>query len=384
MNFKFESAMKALTLWLPALLISGCAALPSQVKFPEGSAKLKPADALQADVEDSAIPRITSAEFGANQAELFARTWRQADRHLLLERDVLNNGQFGMVVSGAYNTVKGNLTAAKWALAGAGGTGLVLDRYQVEAQALAYRQGAQSMDCVRREIEAVPKSIWGQFVSGDFAMNADKLNDAIGEDKAKDAYDALSRLLVDIHDVLSEIANKVYENVSSKAVRIPKADDIVNAVKDQQLSQADTKLKAAAFAQARAGGTDSLERIRRLQASVDENQRAMGPLQAEVQRFQTRDADAVALASGTVVPKAGKPISAELKQRVDAYVRLQEELRAKVTYHQELTRQLQAVSGGLTPLVTAARGKAFPSTNAIEAALRLPGQMKTCVKAEVP
>ncbi|MGM9488219.1 hypothetical protein [Ideonella sp. YS5] len=77
------------------------------------------------------IPTVTDGLKAAQLAGVFAQTWREANRELLLERDLLNNGQFGFALGAAYNTVKQNLTAAKWAFAGAGGPGLVLDRYQI-------------------------------------------------------------------------------------------------------------------------------------------------------------------------------------------------------------------------------------------------------------
>lgn len=247
-------------------LLAGCSALPSLVQGPKPAELNTPAAALATTSNSFDVPTIKKGGDAAAIAGLYARKWRDAARERLVERDVLNNTQFGLVVGGAVSAAKNSLTTAKWLLAGAGGTGLVSDRYQVEAQGIAYKQGAEAMECMRNEVNLVPSSIWSQY-GADGELLGQGLNDGT-DAKVNETKEALEVLLRVIHDRLSQATNKLYENVSSKSLRVPKADDIAKAVSDQQRTSAESGDKANAFTQARTKALVALNNPDRVQGQV--------------------------------------------------------------------------------------------------------------------
>ena len=87
-------------------------------------------------------------------------------------------------------------------------------------------------------------------------MDATNLQ-GVGIEKAQEAYESLTTLLPAIYTSMSTISNAVSDNVSSKTVRVPKADDIANAVKAQQLMAKDAEDKATALQRASQPGANT-------------------------------------------------------------------------------------------------------------------------------
>ena len=343
---------------MPVVLLAGCGAFPSQVRNPSTTAMNDPAKFLATgDDGGPAVPSVKDGLLAAKQAEVFARTWRTAGQELLLARDTLNNAQFGLVVAGVYNTVRNAMPAGKWALAGAGGVAVVADRYQIEAQATAYRQGAEVMECVRYALEMVPTTVWRQYdANGMLQMNVSGLQGA-GIEKAQEAYDSLTTLLPAVYNTMSSVSNRVFDNVSSKTLRVPKGDDIVKAVQDQQMAAKEADDKAKALYRASRSGANTpaddaeLQQLQHDLETVKDQERRVSSLQSQSrERVLPGDADVSALSR----------------------------LQADTSSRKALIQRRIAAIQGQGALVAAKAGEAFPSKPAIEMALKLPATLKTC------
>lgn len=376
---------KALLKAAPAVLLAGCGAFPSQVQNPSTATMTDPAAFLATSDGGASVPTVKDGLLAAKRAEAFARTWRNANKELLLARDSLNNAQFGLVVAGVYNTVRNSMPAGKWALAGAGGVGVVADRYQIEAQATAYRQGAEVMECVRSSIEMVPASIWAQYDStGLLQMDVTNLQGA-GIEKAQEAYDSLTTLLPSIFSTMSNISNKVFDNVSSKVLRVPKADDIVKAVQEQQMSAKDSSDKAKALYQASKPGanTDAAEEeLRELQNDLelakDREHRTESSIAALTQAYPVLKSNSADIAAA----KAKSKDRAALQIAESDLSTLRSQQATATTRRSSLQGQITAIKSR-TALVTQKVGTSFPSKPAIELALKLPAALKAC-EANLP
>jgi len=380
-----EDAMQKLLVHTSLItLLAGCSAFPSQVQNPTAADKQNPSVFLAKSSSGPSVPTTKSGPEAAKQAEVFARTWRSANQELLLERDLVNNAQFGLLVAGVYNTVRNSMPAGKWALAGAGGVGLLLDRYQTEAQALAYRQGADAMECVRTSVELVPSSLWAQYdADGLLAIQTTQLEGA-GIEKAQEAIDSLSTLLLTIHATLSNVVNKVYENVSSKAVRVPKADDIVKAVEAQKLSAPDSDKKALALSLASKTGANSesaVEELRQLQADLDlvtndeikTNQRIADLRQANPALMS----DSPAAVAGGKKPRN----TAQTSPGAAVVARLTEQALLAQDERKKITQKIASIKGRAA--LVASKSGPFPAKPAIEMALQLPSSLRAC-EAKLP
>lgn len=381
---------KSLLTAAPAALLAGCAAFPSQVQNPPAAALSNPTTFLASGDGGSSIPTVTNPLLAAKQAETFARTWRAASRELGFERDALNNSQFGLVVAGVYNTVRNSMPAGKWALAGAGGVGLLADRYQIEAQALAYKQGAEVMECVRSSIEMVPKTVWDQYdtTSGLLQMDVTNLQGA-GIEKAQEAYDSMTTLLPAIFTSMSTISNKVSDNVSSKTVRVPKADDIANAVKAQQLTAKDAEDKAKALQQASQTGANTeaaaqtLQVLQRSAAAAEEDVRRADQNIATITESQpVLKATSQHIAAEKAKLQA-KPADLAAFERVVTSLKDQRNLKAAAIAEKLRVDDLIIEVVNRPPLVMAKAATTFPSKPAIELALKLPAALKAC-EANLP
>ena len=377
---------KALLCSAPIALLAGCAAFPSQVKNPPAATMNDPTAFLATSDGDSSVPTVKDGPMAAKRAEAFARTWRIADKELLFARDLLNNGQFGLVVAGVYNTVRNSMPAGKWALAGAGGIGLLADRYQIEAQALSYRQGAEVMECVRTAIEMVPATVWSQYdsSSGLLQMDVTKL-EGLGIEKAQEAYESLTTLFPTIYTTMANITNKVSDNVSSKTVRVPKADDIVQAAEAQKMAAKDADDKAKALHQASKSGANTpavnqelqdlqhdLELARGREASAS---RSISALTDAHPVFKLNPAD-IASAKAKSKDRAAFQIAESdlgtLRSQRDAAIAEKAHFVARID---SINRR--------TALVFPKAGQPFPSKPAIELALKLPTTLSAC-EAKLP
>lgn len=373
-----------------AALLAGCAAFPSQVQNPPATTLSNPTALLATGDGGSSVPTVTNPLLAAKQAEAFARTWRAASKGLGFERDVLNNGQFGLVVAGVYNTVRNSMPAGKWGLAGAGGVGLLADRYQIEAQALAYRQGAEVMECVRASIEMIPKTVWDQYdpTSGLLQMDATNLQ-GVGIEKAQEAYESLTTLLPAIYTSMSTISNAVSDNVSSKTVRVPKADDIANAVKAQQLMAKDAEDKATALQRASQPGANTeavKEQLQVLQKSAalaeEDVRRADRNIAAITQAQPVLKSTSQHIAAEKAKLKS-KPADLAAFEVAQSSLNEQRSLKASAIEEKRRVDDLIVDLVNRRALVVAKVSTSFPSKPAIELALKLPTALKTC-EAKLP
>lgn len=381
---------KSLLTAAPAALLVGCAAFPSQVQNPPATTLSNPTTFLATGDGGSSVPTVTNPLLAAKQAEAFARIWRAASKELGFERDVLNNGQFGLVVAGVYNTVRNSMPAGKWGLAGAGGVGLLADRYQIEAQALAYRQGAEVMECVRASIEMVPKTVWDQYdtASGELQMDASNLQ-GVGIEKAQEAYESLTTLLPAIYTSMSTISSAVSDNVSSKTVRVPKADDIANAVKAQQLTAKDAEEKAKALQQASQPGANTEaanEQLQALQKSAalaeEDVRRADRNIAAITQAQPILKSTSQRIAAEKAKLKS-KPVDLTAFEVAEGSLNEQRSLKATAIEAKLRADDLIVNLVNRPALVVAKVSTSFPSKPAIELALKLPTALKTC-EAKLP
>ena len=117
------------------------------------------------------------------------------------------------------------------------------DKYQIEAQALAYDQGAAAMECVRSEVAAIPEVFWPIYKDGALLISTD---DVKGQKDAQAAYDTLKVLWRTVNMKMGTIANRVRSNVSAKRINVPTVEQVTAAVtaKQQQQPQADSNGKA--------------------------------------------------------------------------------------------------------------------------------------------
>lgn len=357
--------------WIVATLLSGCAAFPSQVSNPEGG---------------PAIPAIKNVSDAKSKAKAFADTWRQAKTDLLLERDVLNNSQFALAIAGAYNTARQALTPAKWALAGAGGVGLVLDRYQVEAQALAYGQGAAAMDCLGSRISEVPNTFWSKFdpMTGEFMMNVKDIPDGEGDDVVQ-AYETLQGSLVAVQMELSDVSAKVNATVGSKALKVPDAADIKKAVQDEQNSahKSDEQAKKLAGGPVSQSDVDAMSALDRSDADLtaqvaslaESFQTLAAKNPAAALRAQADFARATVMRHQSPTLRA-TPSAAQLE--MEDLLRQRAETEALIRNIRAQRSRLASTSIRLLVSRTAVAGVPEPSRQAIKLALQLPKAMKAC------
>ncbi|MGM9488218.1 hypothetical protein [Ideonella sp. YS5] len=100
-------------------------------------------------------------------------------------------------------------------------------------------------------IETVPSTVWNHYGKEDglFDMAIAEVP-AAGEESALVAYEKLSGLLKAVQANLRDLANKIFDNVSSKTLKVPKPSEIAQAVKDQQAASEDADKESRAFAKA--------------------------------------------------------------------------------------------------------------------------------------
>lgn len=223
-----------------AVLLGGCSAFPSQVELPD-TTRVKDGTTAY-DLSDvgpytGVFPREFERLRLLDQAGLYAGTWRKAARERRLERDIGANAQFGMAVAGAYNVARSRVAPGKWWLAGAGGLGLVQDKYKVEAQALHYSQAADAMECVRASIADVPPALWLAYDKGELLAAVSDLPADVDPDLER-AHSTLSTLFLTINERMSEILHRLEAHLESDKLSVPKADEIKKAATDQVANEA--------------------------------------------------------------------------------------------------------------------------------------------------
>jgi hypothetical protein len=357
--------------WIVAILLSGCAALPSQVSNPPGGA---------------AIPAIKSVSDATNNAKAFADTWRKAKTELLLERDVLNNSQFALAVAGAYHTARRALTPAKWSLAGAGGVGLVLDRYQVEAQALAYGQGAAAMECLGARVSEVPNTFWSKFdpTTGEFTMDLKDIPAGEGDDLAQ-AYETLQGSLIAVQNELTDVSAKVNSNVSSKALKVPDAGDIKKAVQDEQnaAQKSDEQAKKLAGGPVPQSDLDAMSALDRFDAdltaqvaSLAESFQTLAARNPAAARNAQAEFARATLTRNQPPTLRATPSAAQLE--MEDLLRQRGETEALIRNIRAQKSRLAASNIRLLVSRTTIKGVPEPSKQAIKLALQLPKAMKAC------
>jgi hypothetical protein len=225
------------TLMLAAALLAGCGAFPSQVKkvpIPDehGAYNLS-------EVKEyiGVSPLEHDQKRLLNQTALYAGTWNKAASDLRLERDIGNNGQFIMTLAGAYNVARSRLTPGKWWLAGAGGTGLILDRYQIDIQATHYEQAADAMLCARAAIADVSETFWKIYdENGQISAVLSDIPPEATDDRGV-GYETLSDLFLTINTKLGVIASRLRKNLNSDKLKPPSADEITKAVTAKQQTE---------------------------------------------------------------------------------------------------------------------------------------------------
>lgn len=223
-----------------AVLLGGCAALPSQIELPD-TTKVKDGttayDLSTVGPYMGVYPRESERGRLLDQAGLYAGTWRKAARERRLERDIGSNAQFAMAVAGAYNVARSRLTPGKWWLAGAGGLGLVQDKYKVESQALHYSQAADAMECVRASVADVPPLLWLAYDNGELLAAVSDLPANLDPDLEK-AHATLSTLFLTINEKMSDIVHRLETHLESDKLSVPKADEIKKAATEQVANEA--------------------------------------------------------------------------------------------------------------------------------------------------
>jgi hypothetical protein len=238
-----NSVLRHLAVGLATVAIAvglyGCGTYPSRVALPD-SHSVKDGDYapdLSKISKDLGIyPLETDHKKVLDQASLYVGTWRGASRELLTERDTASNLQFASMIAAAYQAVRGNTRSAKWYVAGAGGLGLLQDRYHIEAHALLYRHAADAMQCLRTAIATVPEPLWIAYdeKTGDFRLSTAETTSVLDEDGTQ-AADVLSILFRTINGKMTEIVRRLVEGMESDKVVVPSASEITAAVtKDMQ------------------------------------------------------------------------------------------------------------------------------------------------------
>lgn len=267
-----------------AVVLAGCAAFPSQMELPD-TTKFKDGttayDLSTVGQYTGVYPRESERGRLLDQTGLYAGTWRKAARERRLERDLGSNAQFAMAVAGAYNVARSRVTPGKWWLAGAGGLGLVQDKYKVESQALHYSQAADAMECVRASVADVPPALWQAYDNGELLVAVSDLPTDLDSDLEK-AHALLSTLFLTVNEKMSEIVHRLEAHLESDKLSVPKADEIKKAATEQVVNDAPAERAGMKMASAVVNAQNLLPQARQ------GNTRAVNGLSTGIQNWFLR------------------------------------------------------------------------------------------------
>ncbi|HEY8025216.1 MAG TPA: hypothetical protein VIF60_11655 [Burkholderiaceae bacterium] len=261
--------------------LGGCSLMPNNINEPVISLHAQ-ANGMKADYRlskdsppivagqmsdgDSGVLPVETTPVGVKSQIMALRgSYRSRQTELLREIDVASNFQFaGIIVSAIGVGIKSTGTRNT----GAGAAGLATlwgDHYKLMVQATNYKTAADAMDCVYRDIDAIPDSFWSSAydLNGTFVIPKDTFTDKGGAGKdATTAYDTLSKMFPTLNNNVYEIDQKLHANQASVTITAVQVSDIQNAVTSQVTAKAGAAsavpaIKAAAESQVASATTES-------------------------------------------------------------------------------------------------------------------------------
>lgn len=241
----------AFILTLTALL-SGCAAFPSAVVNPTPVAKgTEYADALKVIEGHVGVqPKEVDITRLLDQLNLYIGTWKKHSKELLFGRDLGDNGIFWGTVGAGIQAVREKAQDARRAAGGVALLALMQDKYKVQVQADNYRNAAQAMTCVRREIMAVHPVAWTFYNASTGKHNL--VPDGGAQDAT--ALAQLNAVFDDTNATMSDIQNRLESAQQAQRIGAPTVDDIKRLIEQAQLDAQKAK-SVAEGAKAKNAGT---------------------------------------------------------------------------------------------------------------------------------
>lgn len=273
--------VKLLALNAALATLAGCSLMPNNINEPVISLHTQtngmkadyrlskdspPIIAGQMSDGDSGVLPVETTPVGVKSQIMALRgSYRSRQTELLREIDVASNFQFaGIIVSAIGVGIKSTGTRNT----GAGAAGLATlwgDHYKLMVQATNYKTAADAMDCVYRDIDAIPDSFWSSAydLNGTFVISADLFTKkGSAGTEATTAYDTLAAMFPKLNNSVYQIDQKLHANQASVTITAVQVSDIQNAVTSQVTAKvgavnAAPAIKAAADSQVTSAVTES-------------------------------------------------------------------------------------------------------------------------------
>jgi hypothetical protein len=214
------------------MVLSGCAAFPSAVVNPTPIAKgTEYAEALKlVEGHVGVQPKEVDITRLLDQLNLYIGTWKKHSKELLFGRDLGDNGIFWGTVGAGIQAVREKAQDARRAAGGVALLALVQDKYKVQIQADNYRNAAQAMTCVRREVTAVHPVAWTFY---DASTGKHNLGPDGGPQDAT-ALAQLNAIFDDVNATMSDIQNRLESAQQAQRIGAPTVDDIKRLIEQAQ------------------------------------------------------------------------------------------------------------------------------------------------------
>lgn len=233
--------------------------MPNQIAQPEISApdpaqagKMKARYALNGKAViygesfsgSSAILPFETNQVGL-QSKIMALRGAYVDRQawLLKQMDGASNIQFGGILVAAAGIAAKEIGLRNTGAGAAGLSTLWTNHYQLSIQAANYGLAAQGMNCLHKEISALPASFWYNAYSpeGVFEVAQGDLGMASTPAEESAAYDALSRMYLLLHDAVDNVDQKLRALQSGVTIAKVSVADIQGAATFQNEADATGK-----------------------------------------------------------------------------------------------------------------------------------------------
>ncbi len=250
---RFISALFAFSL----ISLCGCSTLPAHVAEPT-----RGEDGAIVKIEggNGPIPVAMNIDVLDTQLRAYAITWDNAETELRYELTGADSFEFAALVWSAYKIATGRMHDAKWGAAAAGGVGLFESKYQIQVQAVNYRNANVAIRCLYKNIHSLPSAFWnGVFdpKTGEIAFSKSVLDSAIADLNVdgvdpKIGYSTLQDLWTTINSDIGEIDNRLRDQQRDLRIGIPSSQELTQAFNGGAKAQEGADRAAPALARAAA------------------------------------------------------------------------------------------------------------------------------------